>query len=182
LPIIESVPAFLARVGDDLARIFWERSMHWLGRSALLAGAGILFCGASAQAQGPGAATFVRPAGTFATPTPYRGQAAMYQTRTVPTGRPAKPFTNVFPMPTVSPYLALDVREGDTGLPAYHMFVKPQLEQQQFNAVQQAQYQRLQGQVRAASVNVAPGPDAGVSTADHRSRFMNYGGYFPAAR
>jgi hypothetical protein len=141
---------------------------------------------AQAPRQGPGAATFVRPAGSFATPTPYRVQpATYYQQRVVPTGRVAKPFNNVFPMPTVSPYLALDVREGDAGLPAYHMFVKPQLEQQQFNAVQQAQYQRLQGQVRAAttaSANVAPGPGAGVSTGDHRSRFMNYGGYYPTAR
>lgn len=146
-----------------------------------------------APGQGPGAATFVRPAGTFASPAPYRGQAmasqasqAVHQQAAIaPARRPIRPFNNVMPGPSVSPYLALDVRDGDSGLSAYHMFVKPQLDQQQFNAIQQAQYQRLQGQVRSAttaSANVAPGPGAGISIGDHRSRFMNYGGYFPTAR
>lgn len=163
--------------------------MRQLGCSTLfaVAAAATLHSTVLAQApgQGPGAATFVRPAGTFATPTPYRGQAVAYQARTAPTGRPTRPFSNIMPGPSVSPYLALDVRDSDGGLPAYQMFVKPQLDQQRFNAIQQAQYQRLQGQVRAAtaaSANVAPGPGSGISTADHRSRFMNYGGYYPTAR
>lgn len=96
--------------------------------------------------------------------------------------RPApfyKPFSGVQQAAAISPYLGLDaVRETETSLPNYFLYVRPQIEQQQVNQVQQAQYRKLQQQVRTAA-----GPDlaAGPGTA-YGPQFMNSGGYYPALR
>ena len=61
--------------------------------------------------------------------------------------------------------------------------MKPQLDQQRTNHVQQAQYRRLQQQVRTATNAAAAGPtgpyNGGTPATGHNSQFMNNGGYYP---
>lgn len=92
-----------------------------------------------------------------------------------------KPFANVRTGPTISPYLGLDIRESGVGLPNYYAFVRPQLDQQQQNGVQQAQYQRLQRQFNAAAGGSAFTRE-GMSTTGHATQFLNAGGYYPQTR
>jgi len=100
--------------------------------------------------------------------------------RTAPIG---KPFSgNVQQASNISPYLGLDAgRETEGSLPNYFLYVRPQLEQQRVNQVQQAQYRRLQQQVRtAATPGVVTNANGGIPTTGHSAQFMNNGGYYPA--
>jgi hypothetical protein len=101
--------------------------------------------------------------------------------RPVNVGPVGKPFSGVQQASTISPYLGLDaVRESENSLPNYFLYVRPQLEQQRINQVQQAQYRKLQQQVRtAATPGAATSPHGGIPTTGHSSQFMNNGGYYP---
>lgn len=156
-------------------------------RSSILAAVALtllLNAGAHAQSQAPmGSTTFVRPAAVSPLQTRFvRPPAPAYQQRAAAPLRVAKPFSGVQQTSGLSPYLALDARESEDSLPNYYMFVKPQLDQQRYNAVQQAQYQRLQGQVNAAASMASGPPVDNAATADYRNRFLNYGGYYPTRR
>ena len=98
--------------------------------------------------------------------------------RTVPI---AKPFSGgVQQASNLSPYLGLDARETETSLPNYFLYVRPQLDQQRFNQVQQAEYRKLQQQVRTASApGMATNPGGGIPTTGSSAQFMNSGGYYP---
>jgi hypothetical protein len=107
--------------------------------------------------------------------------------RPVPSPQPvnirpaAKPFSGVQQASTISPYLGLDARETESSLPNYFLYVKPQLDQQRMNHVQQAQYRQLQQQVRTAGApGVVTSPNGGIPTTGHSAQFMNNGGYYPA--
>jgi hypothetical protein len=93
----------------------------------------------------------------------------------------AKPFSGVQQAAAISPYLGLDAaRETESSLPNYFLYVKPQLDQQRVNRVQQAQYRQLQQQVRTAGApGVVTSPNGGIPTTGHSSQFMNNGGYYP---
>jgi len=120
-----------------------------------------------------------------------RSLAYAPQSRPVPLPAPvpvqtrpiAKPFSNVQQTSAMSPYLALDVRESETSIPNYYLYVKPHLDQRRLNHVQQAQYRRLQQQVRTATAGGAvSGPNGGIPTTGHSAQFMNNGGYYPGLR
>lgn len=102
--------------------------------------------------------------------------------RPVNVGPVAKPFSGVQQAAAITPYLGLDaVRDDGTSLPNYFLYVRPQLEQQRVNQVQQAQYRRLQQQVRtAAAPGVVTTAHGGIPTTGHSSQFMNSGGYYPS--
>ena len=95
-----------------------------------------------------------------------------------------KPYSGVQQASAISPYLALDAIETETSLPNYFMYVKPQLDMQRQYQVQQAQYQRLQQQLRAATAGTAlnGSPSGGMPTTGHSAQFMNRGGYYPGLR
>lgn len=116
------------------------------------------FRGTPAPAAAP-AARSPRPAPV--TPTPPRVSP-----------RRAKPFSDTVLQPTVTPYLALSLLETNAGLPNYHLFVKPQLDQQRQAQVQQYQQQQMQQELRAASLPAAPATGSAA-------RFQNYNGYYP---
>lgn len=105
-----------------------------------------------------------RPAPVTPTPTA--------RTPTAATPRRSKPFSDAVLQPTVTPYLALSLLETNAGLPNYHLFVKPQLDQQHQAQVHQYQQQRMQQDLRAASLPPTP-------TTEGAARFQNYNGYFP---
>jgi hypothetical protein len=95
----------------------------------------------------------------------------------------AKPFSGVQQASAISPYLMLDARETPDGLPNYYFYVKPQMDQRRVNQAQQAQYRRLQQQVRTASAaGAATNPNGGIPTTGHSAQFMNNGGYYPGLR
>lgn len=101
----------------------------------------------------------------------------------VQTAPPAKPFSEYYQQPTISPYLALDARESDAAIPNYFMYVKPQLDQQRFNQAQQAQNRRLQQQLRRASAGgTVVTNNGGIPTTGHSAQFLNSGGYYPGQR
>jgi hypothetical protein len=101
----------------------------------------------------------------------------------VQTAPMAKPFSGVQQAGGVSPYLALDARESPTSLPNYYLYVQPQLQQQQMNQVQQAQYRRMQQQLRKAAAGGAVStPNGGIPTTGHSAQFMNNGGYYPGLK
>jgi hypothetical protein len=99
----------------------------------------------------------------------------------VKTAAAIKPFSQFGSNPAVTPYLALDQRESDFGLPNYYLYVRPQLDQQTVNQTQQQQYRRLQQQVRrgVAGAIVPTGTSGGIPTTGHSTQFMNIGGYYP---
>jgi hypothetical protein len=95
----------------------------------------------------------------------------------------AKPFSGVQQAGGVSPYLALDARESPTSLPNYYLYVQPQLQQQQMNQVQQAQYRRVQQQRRKAAAGGAVStPNGGIPTTGHSAQFLHNGGYYPGLK
>jgi hypothetical protein len=112
------------------------------------------------------------PAGrTQQMPAPQPVQTAAYN----------KPYTNLQPQPSVTPYLSLDLLESQTGVPSYYTLVKPQLDQAATNQAQQLQNRRMQQQMRRASVSgiVPRGTSGGMPTTGHSTQFMNNGGYYP---
>lgn len=98
----------------------------------------------------------------------------------VQTAPGAKPFMGYQQSSNVTPYLALDFTESPTSLPNYYMFVRPQLEQQQVNQTERAQFRHVQQQLRkAAAGGAVSNPNGGIPTTGHSSQFMNIGGYYP---
>ncbi len=179
-------------------RCFW--SVVAVGCSAVLA-----LDGAQANGQSAGAAgspTFVSPGGSQ--PTGGRSNPAVeffggarfaaynqpVRTVTPPPPMPVqtaaamKPFTYVPQGDSVSPYLALDQRESDFGVPNYYLYVRPQLDQQATNQRQIAQLRRMQQQMRQANAGaiVPRGTSGGIPTTGHSSQFMNSGSYYPTLK
>lgn len=95
-----------------------------------------------------------------------------------------KPFQAVSRPPSLSPYMGLDMLESDVGLPNYYAYTRPQIQQRQANAAQQAQLRRLQQQMRMANATgvVSRNPSGGIPTTGHSSQFLNMGGYYPTLR
>lgn len=101
----------------------------------------------------------------------------------VHTARPGKPFQGVYQSPTITPYLALDARESEEGLPNYFLLVKPQLEQHRINMAHHAENRRVQQQLRRSNLGgAAASPNGGIPTTGHSPQFMNIGGYYPGLR
>jgi len=105
--------------------------------------------------------------------------------RRLPAPRPlqlrgSKPFESLQRPPTFSPYLNLNIRESELGLPNYYAFVRPLQQQQNANRKQAANLRKLQQQVRTATATgiVSNNPNGGVPTTGHSSQFLNLGGYF----
>jgi hypothetical protein len=95
-----------------------------------------------------------------------------------------KPFTTVPQNPIVTPYLGLNQLETADGLPNFYMYVKPQLDQYAVNQVQQAQYRRVQQEIRRSNPGVITpaGASGGMPTTGHSTQFMNNGGYYPGMK
>jgi hypothetical protein len=110
-----------------------------------------------------------------------RRQQQVQTAQPVQTAAYMKPYAGLQPQASISPYLALDQLETPNGLPNYHLFVQPRLEQQALNHSQQIQNRRLQQQVRRATATgaLAPGTSGGIPTTGYSSQFMNNGGYYP---
>jgi hypothetical protein len=91
--------------------------------------------------------------------------------------------------PTVSPYLNL-TRFNDGGLPNYYALVRPQIQQQQFNAqarvlagAQQQEIGRLQRDVDAGLAAPAAATTGGggwFMVPGVQSRFLDTTGYYPS--
>lgn len=96
----------------------------------------------------------------------------------------SKPFKGLRRRPTLSPYLNLDVRESELGIPNYHAFVRPMQLQQQAELDQATHLRKLQQRVRVATAQgiVSNNPTGGVPTTGHSSQFLNTGGYFSTTR
>ena len=101
--------------------------------------------------------------------------------RPVQVAAQSKPFSRVSRTSTISPYLSLDVRQSDVGIPNYYAFVKPLLQQRATNRLQQKQFGQMEQKLRTASVNgiVANNPSGGMPTTGHSTQFLNMGQYFP---
>jgi hypothetical protein len=97
----------------------------------------------------------------------------------VHSARANKPFSGTVRTSTITPYLNLDVRQSDVGLPNYYAFVRPQLEQQRTNQQQRRHMQRMQRDLRLASVPGIASPNGGIPTTGHSTQFLNIGNYFP---
>lgn len=164
------------------------------GRITALAAAAVLAISGTATAQTAG--SYQRVSGSSNPALEFYGGSAALAFAPQPTVRPLpvvppadapdparKPFSSLRPGPNLSPYLALDIRESSTSLPNYYAFVRPQLEQQQFEQQQQRQNQRLQQQVRSASemVGATRGVNNGVPGTGHSTHYFNMGGYYPGA-
>jgi len=95
-----------------------------------------------------------------------------------------KPFSNVQRSPTISPYLSLDIPQNGSALPNYYQYVRPQLQQQRANRVQQAELHRLRQQIRSKTSTgiIANNPAGGIPTTGRSSQFLNTGGYFSGGR
>lgn len=136
--------------------------------------------------------SYLRLSGSFNPAMRYFGGAEAHgahlrpvQQRQVPSQRmqptaPGKPFEHAVRRATISPYLSLDLREAELGIPNYYAFVKPQLQQRRANQVQAAELQRLQQQLRTASAagGILRNPAGGVPTTGTSTQFMNTGSYY----
>lgn len=93
----------------------------------------------------------------------------------------SKPFSNFRRPPAITPYLNLDVRQSDVGLPNYYAFVRPLLQQEQTNQSQRAKIYRMEQRINTTAVGGGPtDPQGGMPTTGHSTQFQNMGGYFPA--
>ena len=101
------------------------------------------------------------------------------QPQPVQVARAGKPFSGTVRTSTITPYLNLDVRQSEVGLPNYYAFVKPQLDQQRTNQKQTQRMQRMQRDLRMASTPGIVSPDGGIPTTGHSTQFLNMGNYFP---
>ena len=101
------------------------------------------------------------------------------QPQPVHVARASKPFSGTVRTSTITPYLNLDVRQSEVGLPNYYAFVKPQLDQQRTNQKQTQRMQRMQRDLRMASTPGIVSPDGGIPTTGHSTQFLNMGNYFP---
>lgn len=132
----------------------------------------------SHQVQGPGMRYFTSNQSQLGQ---QPGQMAGHQASFQPTN---KPFQDRTPAPTLSPYMNLDRLETSVGLPNYHTFVRPQLQQQLAEQSEQAQLRRLRQQQRVANARSggAPGSSMSVPTTGRSTQFLNMGSYFPVPR
>ncbi len=98
--------------------------------------------------------------------------------------RGSKPFEGMKRSPTISPYLNLDARESELGLPNYYLFVRPLQQQQLSNQAQAANLRKLKQRFRVATAQgiVSNNPNGGVPTTGRSAQFLNTGGYFPSVR
>jgi len=101
------------------------------------------------------------------------------QPQPVQVTRAGKPFSGTVRSSTITPYLSLDVRQSDVGLPNYYAFVKPQLDQQRTNQRQIQRMQRMQRDLRMSSTTGIILPEGGIPTTGHSTQFLNMGSYFP---
>ena len=116
-------------------------------------------------------------------PRPYATSPTLPPQNSTQRMRVGKPFSGVQQSSGVSPYLGLDARESESSIPNYYQFVKPAIDQQRTNQVQQAQYIRLQRQFRTTAASVgATLPNGTMPTTGHSSQFMNNGGFYPQPR
>ncbi|MCA9186301.1 MAG: hypothetical protein R3E01_15975 [Pirellulaceae bacterium] len=85
--------------------------------------------------------------------------------------------------PTVSPYLRMAGDLGNAanpfGLPAYHAWVKPEIERRTLVERQQQSLSYLQRQVTDIETTVRRQTAGGIGTTGHSSRFMSYSHYYP---
>ncbi|QDU59123.1 hypothetical protein [Aeoliella mucimassa] len=101
-----------------------------------------------------------------------------------PVRRVSKPFSGgVSSSPTISPYLNLFREESSEELPNYHAFVRPMLQQQQTNTMNQRELNTLQSEVRQASYQQSSATsNGGVPITGHGTRYMNTSGFYPQTR
>jgi hypothetical protein len=92
-----------------------------------------------------------------------------------------KPFSQAQRTSTISPYLNLEVRQSDEGIPNYYAFVLPLLRQQATNQTQRRQFGHMEQQLRSASAHgiVANNPNGGMPTTGHSTQFLNMANYYP---
>jgi hypothetical protein len=119
---------------------------------------------------------------------PYVGQSVGYggsvswQTLAGPA---SKPFANVTPTPTVSPWMNM-FRDDLSGADAlnYQTLVRPMLNQQQVNHQLERQNIELGQRVQAMSARNAYNPQGSdqIYPTGHPTVFMVYGHYYPAPR
>ncbi|WP_425400926.1 hypothetical protein [Aeoliella sp.] len=95
----------------------------------------------------------------------------------------SKPFANVTPAPTISPYLNLfnDSFAGDNDL-NYQTIVRPQLRQQRFNDQVRRRESEINQQLTALSARNAYNTtgNQGVMPTGHSATFQNYSRFYPA--
>lgn len=96
----------------------------------------------------------------------------------------SKPFANVSPEPTVSPYLNLFRTDlsGNDDL-NYQTLVRPQLQQQAFNRQMSVQTQQMNMRMQAIAAQnpySSPRGSTQMMPTGHRSTFRNYSHYYPA--
>ena len=98
----------------------------------------------------------------------------------------SKPFANVQRQPTLSPYLNLLRNDGDDlgGMPNYHTFVRPVLEQQRTNRRTGRQIQGLNQEVQAVNRQLAHQPSQAtmLRPTGHETVFMNFSHYYQFGR
>ena len=98
----------------------------------------------------------------------------------------SKPFEGLRQSPTLSPYLNL-LRDGGLdggGLPNYHTFVRPTLEQQRVNQQQQRSINRVGSEVRAVNRQLISDPlrSAGLRPTGHQTTYMYHSHYYALGR
>lgn len=100
--------------------------------------------------------------------------------------RASKPFANVQRRPTLSPYLNLLRNDGDDlgGLPNYHTFVRPMLDQQRTNRRTSQQLQGLNQDVQAVNRQLAHQPSEAsmLRPTGHQTVFMNHSHFYQFGR
>lgn len=110
-------------------------------------------------------------------PTPQHAQHSNAQSA-------GKPFQDVIPQPTLSPYLTLDAINDDNSLPNYHTLVRPLLEERQElqKQVLRQQRQRKEDRIASSRGNLTRRLEANIPTTGSSGQFMNMGSYYPMAR
>lgn len=84
--------------------------------------------------------------------------------------------------PTVSPYLNLLRNDGISGIANYQTLVRPQIEQRELAVQQENENLRLQRQLNSQQTSIEGiqrQRAQRVFSTGHRTRFMNYGDFFP---
>jgi len=156
--------AFPHQSPSKIASSLSAQETRWAPRQSVLMNPALRYFG------GKNARTvYQQPASRQQPPAPQPVQAA----------RVSKPFNGTVRTSTITPYLNLDVRQSDVGLPNYYAFVKPQLEQQRTNRTQTQRMHRMQQQLRIASTPGIVAPGGGIPTTGHSTQFLNMGSYFP---
>jgi hypothetical protein len=96
----------------------------------------------------------------------------------------SKPFTQISPQPTVSPYMNLfrDDFSGESDL-NYQTLVRPMLQQQQFNQQIQQQSTEISRRLQSISAQTNFNPQGSTTQppTGHPTVFMYYGHFYPQA-